>query len=114
MASSDGRGGTNVPKKDVIAAIQVLLQTNRLSITRELPLADVLIRELADYQVKITASANEAFGAWRDGQHDDLVLALGIALWLGESLKSDPDIGLWEILDSAAETLNIENETSLQ
>jgi hypothetical protein len=34
--------------------------------------------------VKLTASANEAFGGWRETDKDDLVLAVAMAAWLGE------------------------------
>jgi hypothetical protein len=34
--------------------------------------------------VKVTAAANEVFKAWRDGDNDDLVLALAIAAWQAE------------------------------
>jgi hypothetical protein len=34
--------------------------------------------------VKITPATNEVFGAWREGQHDDLVLAVAIAVWQAE------------------------------
>jgi hypothetical protein len=37
--------------------------------------------------VKITPTANEAFGAWREGAHDDLVLAVAIAAWEGEHFR---------------------------
>ena len=36
------------------------------------------------FQVKITAAANATFGAWREGSHDDLVLAVAMACWYGE------------------------------
>jgi hypothetical protein len=32
-------------------------------------------------RVKITASGNEQYGAWREGEHDDLVLAVALACW---------------------------------
>jgi hypothetical protein len=56
--------------------VQVLLQARRLTVAKSLPFAPILADELRDFQVKITESANETFGAWRDGQHDDLVLAI--------------------------------------
>lgn len=77
-------GQLRVPKKELIASVQVLLQTRRLRILRTLPEASVLVRELENYRVKITEAANEVFGAWREGQHDDLVLAVALAAWVGE------------------------------
>jgi hypothetical protein len=34
--------------------------------------------------VKIPSAANETFGAWRDGDHDDPVLAVALACGLTE------------------------------
>jgi hypothetical protein len=62
----------------------VVLQAHRLQIARGLPDATALVRELQQFQVKITAAANETFGVWRDGQHDDLVLAVALACWWAE------------------------------
>ena len=33
---------------------------------------------------RIFAAANETFGVWREGQHDDLVLAVALACWWAE------------------------------
>jgi hypothetical protein len=75
-----------VPKKDLIAAAQLLLQTGRLAVARELPLADTLIQELVTFQVRISAALNEQFESGREGVNDDLVLALAMGCWLGEHL----------------------------
>jgi hypothetical protein len=72
-------GSYHVPKKELITALQVVMQGRRLQIARSLPDAATLVRELQQFQVKITAAANETFGVWRDGQHDDLVLAVALA-----------------------------------
>jgi hypothetical protein len=77
-------GQVRVPKKELVGVLQVLLQTRRLRVAASLPDAATLVRELETFRVKITAAANETFGAWREGQHDDLVLAVGLAAWMGE------------------------------
>jgi hypothetical protein len=77
-------GSFHVPKKELVTGLQVVLQSRRLGIARRLPEASKLVRELQQFQVKITAAANEAFGVWREGQHDDLVLAVALACWWGE------------------------------
>lgn len=74
----------HVPKRELVSVLQVLLQKERLKIARTIPDAAVMAKELQNFKVKITASANETFGAWRDGQHDDIVLAVAMACWLGE------------------------------
>ena len=77
-------GSYHVPKKELITALQVVMQARRLQIARSLPDASLLVRELQQFQVKITTAANETFGVWRDGQHDDLVLAVALACWWSE------------------------------
>jgi hypothetical protein len=77
-------GQWHCPKKELVAALQVLLQGGRLKVARELTLAEVLVKELLNFKVKVTASANETYEAWREGDHDDLVLALAVAVWFAE------------------------------
>ncbi len=77
-------GRLRVPKKDLVGCLQALLQTRRLQIAHALPEAETLVRELEAFRVRVTDSAHETFGAWRDGQHDDLVLAVALAAWVGE------------------------------
>jgi hypothetical protein len=36
--------------------------------------------------VKITPALNETFEAWRERDHDDLVLSVGLASWLAENV----------------------------
>jgi hypothetical protein len=77
-------GAGTVPKKDLVGAVQTALQTRRLKIASGLPLADTLAKELEMFRVKVTADRNETFASWRERDHDDLVLALALAVWYGE------------------------------
>jgi len=74
-------GMTRVPKRDLVSTVQVYLQNGRLKIAEQLPEAETLTRELQNFSVKITDAANDIYGAWREGTHDDLVLAASLALW---------------------------------
>lgn len=74
-------GYTYVPKHDLIAGLEVLLQSNQLQYGAELTQAPTLIKELLNFQRKINDNAHESFGAWREGTHDDLVLAWALAAW---------------------------------
>jgi hypothetical protein len=76
--------GWHVPKKELVGVLQVLLQSRRLRVARSLPNAAALVKELEAFRVKITASATETFEAWRERAHDDLVLAVAMAVWVGE------------------------------
>jgi hypothetical protein len=74
-------GVTRVPKRNLVSTVQVYLQSGRLKIAGKLPEADTLARELQNFQVKINDNAHDSYGAWREGTHDDLVLAVALALW---------------------------------
>ena len=74
-------GTYSVPKRDLIGGLQVALQQRHLEIPRAIPEAEVLRQELADYRVKIDATtAHDSYDA-RSGAHDDLLLALALAVW---------------------------------
>jgi hypothetical protein len=73
-----------VPKKDLIAAVQSVLQGRRLKIAKELREATTLTRELSMFRGKTTASATATQDNWRERDNDDLVLAVALAVWHGE------------------------------
>lgn len=74
----------HVPKKELVSTLLVLLEAGLLKWdAKRLPNARRFEKELSDFRVSVTRSRNETFGA--DGsQHDDLVLAVALAAWLGE------------------------------
>lgn len=78
------RAGFRVPKRDLISSTKVLLQSGRLRFA-ELPETPILVKELLSFQVKIDpATAHDSYAVWREGIHDDLVLAVALAVWFGE------------------------------
>jgi hypothetical protein len=88
-------GGFTVPKGDVVAAIQLLLEQRRLLLPKELPHAETLMRELENFRYDYSPRGHMRYGAgpaggedvlWRgDGSHDDLLLATAIAAWHAET-----------------------------
>jgi hypothetical protein len=75
-------GGLRVPKRDLASAPLVLMQNKQLKIAEGLELAPVLKRELLNFKVKINiATGHDSYEAWREGDHDDLVLAGALAAW---------------------------------
>ena len=74
-------GCHTVPKRDLIVGLQVLLQRGRLHVAAGMKEWPALIRELGQMRVKVTGGGKEQFEAWREGEHDDLVLALALACW---------------------------------
>jgi hypothetical protein len=76
------RAGFRVPKRDLVTVTQVLLQNGRLKIAATLPEAETLKRELLNFRVKINPqTAHDSYEHWREGDHDDLVLAVSMACW---------------------------------
>ena len=71
----------SVPKQDLIAGVQVLLELGQLRFARRLPEAASLVRELVDVRMTSTTPGRVRIGADGCGQHDDLVMALSLACW---------------------------------
>lgn len=81
-----------VPKRDLVSTVQVLLQKGTLKFAEGLPEGPVLRHELQNFKAKINlTTGHDSYEAWREGDHDDLVLSLAMACWLGENLPTSPD-----------------------
>jgi hypothetical protein len=87
------QGYYKVPKRDLIVGLQVLLQRRELQIAGGLADGEALLKEMADMQVKVSLAGNEQFGAWREGTHDDLVLAVALACWNAGKIYPNPPQG---------------------
>jgi hypothetical protein len=68
-------------KAFLVSRLQALLQSGRVHLPRTTETA-ALSKELLDYEIKIDQDANDRYGAFRTGAHDDLVTALGLAVQL--------------------------------
>jgi hypothetical protein len=79
-----------VPKRVLIGALQVALQTGRFRVAKALPDAAVLVKEALNFQYKLTPAGHDMYGAWREGQHDDLLLSAALTVWYGEATKPHP------------------------
>ncbi len=83
-------GGFRVPKREIVSNLQLLFQQRRLRIAAGLPEAEVFLTELASFQIRIsTTTGHDAYSA-RSAEHDDLVLAVGLAAWLGQRYSPLP------------------------
>lgn len=81
----DGREW-RVPKRELVSVLQVLLQTKRLQVAAALPEATTLTREMLAFKVEISKSGHDTYGNdWRENPHDDMVLAVALASWAGET-----------------------------
>jgi len=74
--------GFNVPKKELVTALQMYLQSGRLKIAAALPETQALKNEMLNFKVKVKASTGEeSYEAWRENDHDDMVLATAMVCW---------------------------------
>jgi hypothetical protein len=75
--STDG-ARYRVPKRDLLAGLQVAFQKRRLRVSSRVTALERLMEELRGMRVRMTADGEERIGG---GRHDDLVLALALAWW---------------------------------
>jgi hypothetical protein len=76
-------GGWQVPKKELVTAVQMALQTRRLKIAPEMSDADLLVRELGGFRLS-RVSTSDVDAEWRVGRHDDLVFAVALTCWYAD------------------------------
>jgi hypothetical protein len=80
-----GRTRASVPKRDLIGQMQMHAQNDKLKVAPRLKYGPTLAKELESFKVKIDPrTAHASYGSWREGEHDDLILATAIALWTAE------------------------------
>ncbi len=95
VSASPGGLELGVPKRDLVAAAQVVLQNGKLRVAEALAEADTLTRELLAFKVKIAANAHDSYGNdWRENPHDDLVLATALAVWYRQWVCEHLDMGM--------------------
>jgi hypothetical protein len=76
-----GPGHLRVPKRDLVAALQVAVQNEEIRAASELELWPTLRSEMESFTAEITETGHDTYEA-RQGEHDDLVLALALPMWL--------------------------------
>ena len=84
-------GCWRTPKRELMANMLVALETKQLRIAEKMREGRALVEEMIRMRVRITESAHEQFGA-KVGAHDDLVLALALAVWRARSQEAK---GMW-------------------
>jgi len=75
-------GAYSVPKKDLVAALEVPFDTGTLKVAEGLTLWPTLREELLNFRRKQDRrTSHVSYEHWRTGDHDDLVLATAMACW---------------------------------
>ena len=79
--TSHERGMWNVPKRDLIGDLQLMLERDELGVSRTIEEAPALIKEMRAMKVRIGPTGQDQLGSWRESRHDDLVFAVALAAW---------------------------------
>ena len=66
-------------KAYLVSRLQMLLQTGRLHLPRTTE-SERLAEDLLNYEIRVDENANDRYGAFPVGSHDELVTALGLAV----------------------------------
>jgi hypothetical protein len=69
----------SIGKGFLVSRLQALIQSGRIRLP-DTPEAHALADELLVYEIRVDEQANEKYGAFKTGAHDDLVTALGLAV----------------------------------
>jgi len=89
-------GEWRVAKSLLVSGLQAALHTGELRISKGLTEARTLAMELQNFRSTLSDSGNQRFGA-REGQHDDLVLAVAIGTWWARQTPRTFSIGTWRL-----------------
>jgi hypothetical protein len=91
LTENSQAGTVSLGKALLVSRLQVLLQSRRVHLPRTAE-AETLARELLDYEIHVDEHANDRYGAFRVGSHDDMVTSLGLAVLAAE--RAAP-AGVW-------------------
>ena len=81
----------NVPKRDLLASLQLPLEHGQLKLAPNLKLMSSLIREFTDFRSTTNSSGHVRLGADGSGEHDDLVIAIALACWRAQRREVSGD-----------------------
>ena len=87
----DEEGAWRVPKRDLVSRLLTMVDSGRLKFAPKLELAGTLAKELDAFRPKTSAHGHSNYESWREGVHDDLVLALALATWWALKSPHVPD-----------------------
>jgi hypothetical protein len=89
-------GSWHVSKQVLVSTLDARLHTGELRFAKELLEAETMREELRDFRRHVSTAGRYSFEA-RVGKHDDLVLAVAIALWscVGRPVPQAPQFGTW-------------------
>jgi hypothetical protein len=74
-----------LPKTQLVSCLVSVFDADHMELPARSKEIDAMIIELLNFEIRVSDEGRDAFGAFKVGTHDDLVTALGLAIWLGEN-----------------------------
>jgi hypothetical protein len=98
---SEGNDALNIPKRDLIMATLISFEQGHLEFAADMPELPILIDELQNFEMRFTTKGNDVYGAKGSKNHDDMVIALSLAVWSGKNTDEsfDEDLPLKKALN---------------
>ncbi len=81
-----------IPKVELIGNLQVMYQTGRLKMAKDLDLVPTLVDELRDFKMRPPRLDPSDPETWREGQFDDLVFAVALSAWRASRHVPTPQV----------------------
>jgi len=84
--------GYKVSKAILVSTLQIIFKRHRIKISGQLPMGvkSQLLHELKSFQAKIkTQTKNVSYEAAKEEDHDDIVMALAIGVWIFQRFFPD-------------------------
>lgn len=86
MAVNFKDDGYSVPKRDLVMALTLVLQSRRLRVPDDIDHREKLIEQMQSFKIKQTSQNQDTWEAMQDKIHDDITLALSYAVWYPEKI----------------------------
>jgi len=77
-----------VPKRDLVASLQIVIQNKKIVIPSSLKEYAQLVAEVQNFSMDVTKGSSPTFNALRDNVHDDIIMSLCMATWYAEDMLS--------------------------
>ncbi len=74
----------HVPKSELASCLQAVVVSRRLTVSDSLALGGTLAREMLNFKPKFSPNSSNVTFEGREGVHDDIVLAVAMAVWFAE------------------------------
>ena len=87
---SEGNDALNIPKRDLIMNCLIAFEKGFLKFAGNMPELPNLIDELQNFEMRFTVKGNDTYSA-KGSNHDDLVLALSLAVWSAKNTDENYD-----------------------